>query len=218
MRQLLLLYALFCSTSLLRAQDFDPAHPDYELLRSKVLDKLNERRTLRHRQGMSGHAVLQLTADQYTARLRATRLENTSDNRQRVHKKIRKNARLNGYKNAFIDFHIASLTAINYGGSRFYYDRLDEDTQIHLFEGKRPSKKEKEAPSYKAVPLRLYTYDQLAGLIVSRFSTDDGTFKSLNNGYDKIGISMAVEKNTLFRNKKPVLKIIVVLGGSRISW
>ncbi len=47
---------------------------------------------------------------------------------------------------------------------------------------------------------------------------DEGHFKSLNKAYDQIGISVVLDKRSLFRKGIPQLKAVVIVGGKRINW
>lgn len=183
-----------------------------------VIDKLNSKRAKKLKTALQVNAALQITSDNYTRTLRAAKLEATSENKLKINKKIKKACRLNGYRNAFVNYHITSINCVNFKGSKFYYDREDIDTKTHLFTGVRPTKKEKADEKFKAIPVKLYTYQELADLIVKQFISDEGIFKILNNGFDKFGFSLAVEQRTLFRHKLPKIKAIVIVGGNRITW
>ncbi|MES2761192.1 MAG: hypothetical protein V4677_03255 [Bacteroidota bacterium] len=200
------------------AQDFDPVNPDYDLLKQLVLDKINNKRARKAKTILQNNAALQLTSDNYTQTLRASKFESTNENKLRINRKIKKACKFNGYKNAFVDYHITSINCVNFKGSKFYHDREDTDTKTHLFVGTRPTKKEKADEKFKAVPIKLYTYQELADLIAKQFISDEGSFKILNNGFDKYGFSLAVEQRTLFRHKLPKIKMIVIVGGNRITW
>ena len=200
------------------AQDFDPVNPDYDLLKQLVLDKLNSKRAKKSKTVLQPNTALQLTSDNYTRTLRATKFESNTENKLRINKKIKKACKLNGYKNAFMNYHITSVNCVNFRGSKFYYDREDTDTKTHLFVGIRPTKKGKADEKFKATPVKLYTYQELADLIAKQFISDEGTFKILNNGFDKFGFCLAVEQRTLFRHKLPKIKAIAIVGGNRITW
>lgn len=209
---------LLCFTDFLVAQDFDPVKPDYGLLKSLVLEKLNQKRVKKKNKGIISNEALQKTADNYIATLSANKLEKNEKNKIRISKKIKKNCLINGYRNAFIDYHITSINCMNFSNKLFYFDKEDTETSTHLFLGSKPTKKEKADEKYVSKPIKLYTYDQLADLIVKQFVTDEGNFKILNNGFDKYGFSLAVEPRTLFRHKIPRIKIIIIVGGNRITW
>jgi hypothetical protein len=202
----------------LSAQDFDPTKPNYDLLKQLVIEKLNQKRNRKSKINLIQHQALQTTSDNYTRKLRASKLEKNSSNEIRISKKLKKNCKANGYRNAFVDYHITSLPCVNSKGFKFYYDREDTETNTHLFMGNRPTKKEKEKDTYKSTPIKLFSYNELADLIAKQFMKDDGSFKILNNGFDKFGFSIAVEQSTLYRNRLPKIKIIIILGGNRITW
>ncbi|MBA2613819.1 MAG: hypothetical protein H0U95_17790 [Bacteroidetes bacterium] len=107
---------------------------------------------------------------------------------------------------------------MHFAGSKFYYDKEDTETTTHLFLGEKPSKKEKAEDNFKAYPVKLYSYQELAEAIARQFISDEGTFKILNNGFDKFGFSLAVENRTLFKNRLPKIKAIIIVGGNRITW
>ncbi len=203
---------------LISAQDFDPTNPDYELLKNIVIEKINAKRHKKSKVELLSNTSLQLTSDFYIQMLRANKFENSSVNKLRLNKKIKKKCKMNGYKNAFLDFHITNIACVNYKGKDFYFDKEDTETKPHLFEGKKPTKKERSDESLKITPLKLYTYNELAEVIAKVFINDEGAFKLLNNGFDKFGLSLSVEKNTLFRHKIPKIKIMLILGGNRITW
>lgn len=214
--QLFILVLLFTRFSY--AQDFDPTKPDYDFLKQLVIEKLNQKRNKKAKTDLIINNALQETSDNYTKVLRASKLERNSENKIKISKKIKKNCTANGYKNAFIDYHITSIPCVNFKNTIFYFDSKDTETNYHLFIGNKPTKKEKADEKYKAVPIKLYTYQELADIIIKQFITDEGTFKILNNGFDKFGFSIAVEQKTLFRKKIPKIKVIIILGGNRITW
>ena len=217
MKILCVIFAILITASS-SAQDFDPTKPDYDLLKQLVIEKLNQKRNRKQKSNLIVNQALQVTSDNYTRKLRASKLEKRTDNEIRISRKLKKNCKLNGYKNAFVDYHITSIPCVNSKGFKFYYDREDTETNTHLYMGSRPSKKEKAEETYKATPMKLYNYQELADLIAKQFTKDDGTFKILNNGFDKFGFSIAVEQSTLYRNRLPKIKIIIILGGNRITW
>jgi hypothetical protein len=187
-------------------------------LKELIVEKINEKRVRRGFKTLTTNTSLQITADNYTKALRAKKLERNLENKARINKKFKKNCRTNGYTNAFIDYHITSIPCIHLSGTKFYYDKEDTETPVHLFLGEKPTKKEKEKDGFKAYPAKLYSYQELANAIARQFISDEGSFKILNNGFDKFGFSLAVEQQTLFKNKLPKIKAIIIVGGNRITW
>ena len=217
MRKLFLIIILFSRFDSF-CQVFDPTLPNEEYLKELVLQKINAKRLKRKGKELVLNSALQHTADQYISKHRYKKFENTADNKTYTGKRIKKAAKINGYKNAFIDFQIVAKNAMDYYGTRFYYDKDDSDYATHLFLGTKPTRKEKEEPGFKLIPMKNITYDELATQIARSFIRDDGYFNSLNNGYDKYGLALTVDAKTLYRRRIPVLKVILIVGGNRITW
>ena len=75
---------------LISAQDFDPTNPDYELLKNIVIEKINAKRHKKSKVELLSNTSLQLTSDFYIQMLRANKFENSSVNKLRLNKKIKK--------------------------------------------------------------------------------------------------------------------------------
>lgn len=209
-------FVVLCVKS--EAQQFDPVSPDEALLKQLVIQKINAKRAKRKMKPITSDLALQQTSEEYIARYRYKKFESSGENEQFIRKKIRKKCVRNGYKSGFLDFQITTQNAMNYYGKRFYYDKNDTESTTHLFLGNRPSKKDKEDLGFKPEYMKVYTYEELANFILRHFIKDDGYFTNLNNGFDKYGFSLTVDKKTVFRNRIPKIKAILILGGNRITW
>ena len=73
-------------------------------------------------------------------------------------------------------------------------------------------KKEKAADKFKGNPLKIYTCRKLADLTANQFISDEETFKILNNGFDKFGFSLAVEKKLCSKISFQKLKLLPSLS------
>lgn len=200
------------------AQVFDPTDPNEAYLKELVIQKINAKRAKRKIKPLLLNDALQQTADQYIAQYRYTKFETNDINKRFMRKKVKKKCVANGYKNGFVDFQITAQNAMNYYGTTFYYDKEDTESQTHLFLGDKPSQAEKKEPEFKPVFMKTYTYDEVATLIVRSFIKDDGYFVNLNNGFENYGFSVAVDKRTMFRRRIPKLKMLLIVGGRRITW
>ena len=206
--------ALRCS-----AQIFDPLQVNCAYLDELVIDALNHKRAKKSKPPLVVNEALQKTANYYTSVYVLRKFENTGENKVRFRKNFKKLCIQNGFRTRLIDFSINSCNAINYFGSEFYVDKEDETSNLHLFYGsKKPSKKEKSDEKFKSVPLKQYTYQQLAEIIANSLMHDEGYFKSLNKAYDQIGLSCVVDPKSLVGKKIPKTKIILIVGGRLINW
>jgi hypothetical protein len=199
--------------------EFDAKNPNYNYLNKLVLECLNAKRAKRSASQLKFHAALQKTAEYYTDHFVLRKFESNAENKLRISKKIKKMCQQNGFTTRLTDFSINTCSAVNFYGSKFYYEQDDSTNSLHLYVGKkRPSKKEKEKEGFSSIPVKNFTYEELAEEIAKKFSRDRGHIKSLNKGYDQIGISCVVEPRSLGGRKLPKIKAIIIVGGKLINW
>jgi hypothetical protein len=201
-----------------QTQTFDVNQPNYELLNSLIINYINDKRSEKQKQNLQENEALQKTAFYFTHQLRLKRIERMMDERRVLKRKVYLQSWKNGFQSSLVEVSITFNKAVNYEGGSFYFDGKDTETTAHLFYGKRPSKKEKADNDFKLKPIKDYTYSELAELIAENFLRDNRSIKVLNKGYSLIGCSTSLEKNTVNRNRLPLIKAVFILGGKRITW
>jgi len=199
------------------AQELDVFNPDYDGLNSGIIEKINNRRLAQQQQALEHSLSLQKTALYLTRDLRLTRFERMQNNRKVLERTAYLKSWKYGNSYTLMTVVIATHYAVNFRGGRFYYDRKDTETRSHLFYGDKPSKKEKEAPGYKADPVEDFSVNELADRIAGKFLRDKRAMKCLNAGYTVMGCSCTLEKNTVGRRRVPVIKATFILGGKRLG-
>jgi hypothetical protein len=209
-------YILWLTSITLRAQYFDPLKPDYERLNTLVVKLLNEKRFKKNKSTLVVNSSLQKTALFYTNVFVLRKFENNTVNKTRFRKNFKKLCRANGFYSKLIDFTINKISALHYFGKDYYYSKEDSTSDLHLYYGKKPGRKEMSAENFKSVPLPSYSYEKLAQLIADKFIQDQGNFKTLNNAFDQIGLSCVVEPRTLGGHSLPQIKAILIVGGRLI--
>ena len=197
---------------------FNVSQPDYNGLNSRIIEKINERRLKKKESLLELNNSLQLTALYLTRDLRLSKFEKLMDERRILKRKTYVQSWKYGFQNTILDVTITLNKAINFKGGSFYYDKTDTETSNHLFYGEKPTKREKEEEGFKTRPIKDYSIDQLAEIIANSFLLDSRTSKCLNSGYSLLGCSCYMEKNTVHRNKIPMIKAVFVLGGKRITF
>ncbi len=201
-----------------KTESFDVNHPNYDLLNTLIINYINDKRSEKQKQNLQPNEALQKTAFYFTHQLRLKRIERMMDERRVLKRKVYLQSWQNGFQSGLVEVSISFSKAVNYEGGSFYFDKEDTETNAHLFYGKRPSKKEKASNDFKLKPMKDYIYTELAELIAEQFLRDNRSTKVLNKGYSLIGCSTSLEKNTVNRNRLPLIKAIFILGGKRINW
>jgi len=198
--------------------DFDVYHPDYNYLNELVIEKINAKRQLRNEVLLARQSALDETALYLTRDLKLSRLQRLMSDRRVMQKKVALISWKKGYPNNLLMVIVTMNHAVNYDGGKFYFDKKDTETTSHLYYGDKPSKKEMEKPGFRLVPVKDFTYDQLAEMISHKFLIDKRSFKCLNAGYDLVGCSCIIEQRTLNHHKIPMIKAVFILGGKRINF
>jgi hypothetical protein len=198
--------------------DFNINQPNYQELNAKIIEFINTKRLKRDEPELSPHPALQKTAEYFTSNFKLRKFQQLISEQKIMEKKAKTMAYQFGYTNTLLTLNMATTRAIDYKGGTFHFDGKDTETNSHLFYGNRPSKKEKEDPSFKLFPIHDFSLEELAESIASDFLRDRRSTKALNEGYTNIGCSTQLEKNTLNRQKIPQIKAIFVLGGKRLNF
>ncbi len=197
---------------------FNVFTPDVEQLNALVLQKINEKRLKRNALPLEVSKPLQQTAVYFTHNYKGSNFISLRSDRKKYLRKADLVSYKYGYTNTLLNVIISTSNGVDYKGGSFYYDKTDTETNSHLFYGKRPTKKEREAPNFKLYPVADLTYETLADRIADIFLRDRRSLKCLNAGYSLVGCSCKIEEKTLKRNKLPVIKAVFVLGGKRIDF
>jgi hypothetical protein len=97
----------------------------------------------------------------------------------------------------------------------FYHDAKGAKGALNLYKGEKPrGMNTEEAPP--PVPLDYFTAAEFIQLL-ERMAQKKGIRKALGKGiYSSVGISIELEKNTLFRRKIPTARVVVILGARRL--
>ena len=97
----------------------------------------------------------------------------------------------------------------------FYHDSKGEKGMLNLYKGEKPrGPKSDEAPP--PVPLDFFTEAEWIDLL-ERMAKKKGISRALGKGmYSSVGVSIVLEKNTLFRHKIPTARVVVILGARRM--
>ncbi|MCR9172170.1 MAG: hypothetical protein NXI10_06745 [bacterium] len=96
-------------------------------------------------------------------------------------------------------------------GNSFYYDPKGNAGGLNLYRGKSPKTKEERE---NQVPLRKYSQEELVEIFMRRM--DKKMLNSLRKGNIAfVGLSLELDKNSLYRTKIPTVRVVVVFGAKR---
>lgn len=106
---------------------------------------------------------------------------------------------------------------VDKGKNGFYFDRKGSEGGLNLYKGKRPkSRVDEDGDDIEQIPLELMTEQDL----IEKFEREikrSGWFTNLKRGrYSYVGLSVEIDEKTLYKNRIPTARIVVVLGARRL--
>ncbi len=108
------------------------------------------------------------------------------------------------------------IPLVNNHAKKYYYDRKGIAGELNLFYGNAPKTKE-EREEMVQEPLPFYSEKELLEKSMHKLRKR-GVLGDVKRGYYAyVGIKIEVDKKTLFKNKLPTARIVVLLGARRMS-
>lgn len=110
------------------------------------------------------------------------------------------------------------ISLVDNAGRRFYYDRHGAESELNLFQGKRPEFKTAEEDTDEPVPLKFFTQEELVHQFLHALRKQS-VYGELKSGvYAGAAISIEIDKNTVHKNKIPTARVVVVFGARRLRY
>ncbi|MNY08574.1 hypothetical protein D3C86_1414360 [compost metagenome] len=100
----------------------------------------------------------------------------------------------------------------------FHYNKKGAAGGFNLYEGKSKPLKTKENPEPEETPLEFYTYDEIQQLIKKQFTRKKVYRHLAEKQVSAFGYYIELDKTTVYRNKIPKLKVLIILGEKRFSY
>jgi len=110
------------------------------------------------------------------------------------------------------------ISLIDNFGKKFYYDKKGSLANHHLYSGEKPKNNNEEDENYiEPVPLEYFS----EVILVEKFMIEikrKGLMLDLKKGlYSYIGLSVEIDENTLYKNRIPTMRVVLLLGARRLQ-
>lgn len=122
------------------------------------------------------------------------------------------------------DFSIIQATAFRVPlikvHGKYYYDKSDIDTDLHLFKGKKKTLTKKEIEEGKTIepkPLEPINEIELAKLYKKKIYKGLKKKHLARGTFTRIGVHILLDEKTINRKKIPTLKVIVIIGAKKLQ-
>ncbi len=100
----------------------------------------------------------------------------------------------------------------------FYYNKKGPDGGFNLYEGKSKPRATKAEPEPKEAALEAYHYEEIQQLIRTQFTRKKINRYLAEKNIAAFGYYMQLDESTIYSNKIPKLKVLVILGEKRFSY
>jgi len=111
------------------------------------------------------------------------------------------------------------ISLIDNYGKKFYYDKDGTIVQHNLYSGKKPIKNDDYNDEDYIEPKPLSYFSEK--VLVEKFLKEvkrKGMKLDLKRGlYSFVGLSVVIDENTLYRNRIPTIRIVVIFGARRLK-
>ncbi|WP_144333401.1 hypothetical protein [Fluviicola chungangensis] len=102
--------------------------------------------------------------------------------------------------------------------ANFYYNKKGPDGGFNLYKGKSKPRSTKEEPEPKEIALEVYTYTEIQQLIQTQFSRKKVNRHLSEKSIAAFGYFIQLDETTVYKNKIPKLKVLIILGEKRFSY
>jgi hypothetical protein len=101
-------------------------------------------------------------------------------------------------------------------GAKFYCNRREHESELHLYAGDPPKIRNKEHPDYIApIPLKSKTIIQTVEQVMATFSSKGGMREVFSKRYTQIGLACRLDQRTLNQSKRPTMYFTLMLAGKQ---
>jgi hypothetical protein len=185
---------------------------DVELLAAAVFHTTNKYRKRHGRTELSFSVPLDIAAQNYLNFYSSNTFNRTDKNAIKLNKAAGFAVRQLGFQPRLVDVVVNKKKLINHNGGSFFYNRLDNETELHLFYGHKDDLKD-SAYLPEAVPL--YTYRSLAESVVEQNVRYPNGQCLRSRAYSYMSCRIELDERTVHKNQIPTGKVIIIFGGYR---
>ena len=194
-----------------KAQDtVNPINFDIDFLNVCIFHATNEYRIKKGKEALNFDQKLHDLSKKYQKLYENKKFSNTMRYQKRIIKQVYGDAKKVKFKGTLLHANVGSGNILNYNGKRYFYNKREETTDLHLFYGDKPTSKDKNKER-EAIPY--YTYQELARSIVKSTNQDQNKINNKSKAYKYVGVYCMLDYRTLYKRTIPQLKVITVFGG-----
>ncbi|MBD3638420.1 MAG: hypothetical protein HUJ25_13800 [Crocinitomicaceae bacterium] len=102
------------------------------------------------------------------------------------------------------------------GRDKFYCDKRNFDSDLHLYAGHRPKIRNPEHEDYvEPVPLFAKTEQQMVETLLELLESNGCMRNIMSRKFTRIGMAVRMEERSLYRTKRPYMYVVMILSGKQ---
>lgn len=140
----------------------------------------------------------------------------SSDSWGRKRRALKNILQMQGHSNKLCSAHAFTVDILDLPfGDRFHYRIADGESDIHLYEGRKPTKKEKEKKDYtEPEPLTLIDGKVFSARVLESLK-NNSKYEIYSKEFTTLGVSFKLDQRSMNCRKRPRLFGIIIFGGKR---
>lgn len=199
-------------------EQFLPADYDQDFLNAAVCGYINQLRKKCSVKPLSFSKELYTVCYNFLDYFSLQAFQFNPEKNEKYNKLAKKSAKKIHYPKGIIKTVIFRVPAVHYKGGVFYFEENDETTDLKLFYGTKPTKKESESENKPELkPVLTYTYQ---AFIQNFFKNNlKAKYNSLiySKQFSSLACYLIVDKNTINKNKIPQVSCMCIFGADRLK-
>lgn len=199
-------------------EKFNPLKPDIDLFNAGLFSAIQRERKRKAKD------ILTFSLQQYTICNRflefylPNKFVNDNDNIEKFSKTTKKALKKIQFPKGISKVITFKIRCLKFKGNNFYYDKKDEDTDLKLFKGAKPTIKDSvKLAKIEKVPLEMFTYKQLIDYFIKNEFKRKYNAVLYGKEFSSLGCHIKVDERTLNKNKIPEIAIILIYGANRLK-
>jgi hypothetical protein len=197
--------------------ELNPYEIDYDLLNCLLMKEMNVYRKKKGLKNLVYEPKLDILAQNYLNYFNRSSFVNSTGNKQRVNRPMKKAAKKLNYNNGLINAIIYQVEVVDIRPKEDYFYYAEGDSPpVNLYYGLKPTKKQVEE-GYVFTPVKMYTYNQFVKKFFKQYVLHN-YYRSLGDkAMRQIGCRCYVIEQTLNKHALPSANFMLITGAPRLE-
>ncbi|HLP13878.1 MAG TPA: CAP domain-containing protein [Flavobacteriales bacterium] len=197
--------------------ELNPYDIDYDLLNCLLMKEMNVYRKKKGLKLLTYEPRLDMIAQNYLNYFNRSAFINSSGNKQRVNRPMKKAAKKLNYNNGLISAIIYQVPVVNMHPKEDYFYYAEGDAPpVNLYYGLKPTQKQIEE-GYVFTPVKTYTYNEFVKVFFKQYVLRNYYQALGDKAMRQIGCRCYVIEQSLNKHALPSVNFMLITGAPRLE-